>query len=106
MSKTTKMSKTTQQILSQIDKHQLTNNTQKVALRLISANGDWIPKSKFKRIPSPTSRIRDLRTDKFGSFKIECKNAEELGRKVSRKVFYYRMDPSNITESQLHTLFG
>jgi len=83
----------------------ITNNTQRVAVRLLSANGEWIPRSSLSRIPSATSRVRDLRKDEFGGFHVECKSSDDLERKVSKRTFYYRINPSKVTRKQIDTLF-
>lgn len=83
----------------------ITNNTQRVGLRLLSANGEWLPRSSL-RTPSATSRVRDLRKDEFGGFKVECKSAEQLDRKTSHNTFYYRINPQNVTKQQINTLFA
>ena len=85
-------------------KSNLTNNTQKVGARLLMANGAWIPRSKVCSVPSGTARARDLRKTRFGGFKVECKNSKELMRSGTR-TFYYRIDPSTVTQDQIQKLF-
>jgi len=82
----------------------ITNNTQRVGVRLLTAEGEWIPRSRFKT-PSATARIRDLRKDEFGAFHVECKSSDALDRKSSRHTFYYRINPNKVTRRQLETLF-
>ncbi len=95
--------KTTIQTIQKTTK--ITNNTQRAGLRLLSANGEWLPPSRLK-IPSATSRVRDLRKDEFGGFSVECKSAEQLARKTSRNTFYYRINPRKVTRQQINTLFA
>ena len=83
----------------------ITNNTQRVGVRLLSANGEWMPRSSLTRIPSATSRVRDLRKDEFGGFHVECKSSNDLARKTSKRTFYYRINPNKVTQRQIKTLF-
>jgi hypothetical protein len=83
----------------------ITNNTQRVGVRLLSANGDWLPRSRLRSVPSATARVRDLRKEEFGGFKVECKSSSELATKSSRRTFYYRIDPKTVTTKQIKTLF-
>ncbi|MCK9567829.1 hypothetical protein M0R72_02615 [Candidatus Pacearchaeota archaeon] len=83
----------------------ITNNTQRVGIRLLSADGEWLPRSSLSRIPSATARVRDLRKDEFGSFKVECKSSTDLSRKTSKRTFYYRINPNKVTQKQIQTLF-
>lgn len=100
------MRKTTiQRTIQSIQKNKLTNNTQKVGLRLLTANGEWIPRSRITEVPSGTARARDLRKREFGAFQVECKSSEDLKRKSSKKTFYYRINPNKITRKQIDTLF-
>jgi hypothetical protein len=86
-------------------KTKITNNTQRVGVRLLSADGEWIPRSRLSRIPSATARVRDLRKAEFGGFRVECKSSDDLARKTSRRTFYYRINPSKVTQRQIKTLF-
>jgi hypothetical protein len=83
----------------------ITNNTQRVGIRLLSAEGEWLPRSSLRRIPSATARVRDLRKDEFGGFQVECKSSTDLARKTSRRTFYYRINPNKVTRKQIQTLF-
>lgn len=94
-----------QTTIQNIKNSAITNNTQRVGLRLLTAQGDWIPRSRLTRIPSATSRIRDLRKEQFGGFQVECKSSEELNKKTSNRTYYYRINPNKITKKQLSTLF-
>lgn len=83
---------------------QLTNNTQRVGVKLLSAGGAWLPRSSLTRIPSATARIRDLRKQEFGSFNVECQSSDELKRS-GKRTFYYRINPSQVTQKQIDALF-
>ena len=99
---------TTQTIQTQIQNIQsrkLTNNTQRVGLRLLAAGGEWISRSRLEKIPSATARIRDLRKVQFGSFQVECKSSDDLKKKTSKNTFYYRINASKVTKKQLEQLF-
>jgi hypothetical protein len=86
-------------------KTKITNNTQRVGARLLSADGEWLPRSRLTRIPSATSRVRDLRKDEFGAFPVECKSSDALEKKTSKRTFYYRINPNKVTTKQIETLF-
>lgn len=94
------------QTIQNIKNNNLTNNTQRVGLRLLTADGDWIPRSRLARIPSATSRIRDLRKEEFGGFQVECKSSDELNKKASKRTYYYRINPNKVTKKQISTLFN
>ena len=83
----------------------ITNNTQRVGLRLLSADGEWLPRYRLTRIPSATSRLRDLRKDDFGGFDVECANSNELSKKTSKKTYYYRIIPNKVSSKQIQKLF-
>ncbi len=96
---------TIQRTIQNIQKNKLTNNTQRVGLRLLTADGEWIPRSRITEVPSGTARARDLRKREFGGFQVECKSSEDLKRKTSKKTFYYRINPNKVTRKQIETLF-
>ena len=98
-----KQLKTKIQAVKKISK--ITNNTQRVGACLLSADGEWIPRSYLRRIPSATSRVRDLRKIEFGSFQVECKSSDDLKRNTSKRTFYYRINPNKVTKKQIETLF-
>jgi hypothetical protein len=83
----------------------ITNNTQRVGMRLLTAEGEWLPRSSLSRVPSATARIRDLRKEEFGGFQVECKSSDDLARKTSKRTFYYRINPNKVTKKQLSILF-
>jgi hypothetical protein len=86
-------------------KTRITNNTQRAGIRLLSVAGEWVPRSYLRRIPSATSRVRDLRKDEFGAFRVECKSSDDLERKTNHRTFYYRINPYYVTHKQIDTLF-
>jgi hypothetical protein len=93
-------------IIQKINSRQFTNNTQRVGLRLLSANGEWLVRSQLGKIPSATSRVRDLRLSKFGGFAVECASSDSLAKKTNRRTFYYRIDPTKVSSKQIQTLFS
>jgi len=57
------------------------NNTQKVALRLLRAEGKWLSRRELEAsVKSATSRVRDLRTDRYGRFTVDCVHASDLNK--------------------------
>ena len=100
------MRKIIQKTIQSIQSRNLKNNTQKVGLRLLNADGQWIPRYRLNRVPSGTSRARDLRKEEFGGFPVECKSSEDLNRKTSKKTFYYRINPNKVTQRQVEKLFA
>ncbi len=93
-------------LLTGINNRKFTNNTQKVAYRLLQANGEWVSSRELARtVTSVGSRVRDLRKEEFGSFTVECVSAQELNRNAKPGTFYYRIVPSRVTRSQVVTVF-
>lgn len=81
------------------------NNTQKALYKLLTAPSDgWVRLNDF-RIPSVGSRIRDLRKDEFGSFKVLCRSASSLGLKGGRHTFYYRIAQRSLTLGRIKRVF-
>jgi hypothetical protein len=93
-------------ILDTIKSSSIRNNTQRVAAKLLNAQGQWIPRSQIMRIPSGTARVRDLRKSAYGAFNVECKSSDELNKRVSKKTYYYRIDQSKVTKKQISALFS
>lgn len=92
--KVRKTSRTARDLARSVDTRQLRNNTQRVLRTLLAADGQWVSRSSL-RVPSASSRVRDLRTSEFGSMRVECATARELGRKGdSRRTFYRLVNPS------------
>lgn len=98
--------KNIQMTIQNIKNNNITNNTQRVGLRLLNAAGGWIPRSRLTNIPSATARVRDLRKEQFGGFQVECKSSEELKKKTSKKTYYYRINPNKVTKKQISMLFS
>jgi hypothetical protein len=96
------MKKEIKKIIDSVSQKDL-NNTQRVLVRMISAEGEWVSRDTLK-IPSASSRLRDLRTSQFGSFKIACATGKELGKKNTRGTFY-SLDPKTVTVSRVSKAF-
>lgn len=47
------------------------SNTQKVGYQLLAADGAWV-KAKDLGIANAGSRVRDLRKEAFGQFRVDC----------------------------------
>jgi hypothetical protein len=95
-------------VVNNVKRTSLTNNTQRVAHKLLSAEGQWLSRSQIagKGITSVAARIRDLRKNQFGNFRVDCKSATQLGRRASKRgVFYYRINPSTVTKKQVTKVF-
>lgn len=92
--------------LKTINRRKLTNNTQKVAFRLLNANGSWVSRRELeKTISSASARIRDLRKEQFGGFNVECASAPSLKKKGVRGTFFYRIEPSQVKKIQISKIF-
>ena len=96
-------SKKASEVLSNVNRRRLRNNTQRVLLSLVAADG-WVARTAL-RVPSATARVRDLRKSEFGSFVVECASAADLGRDnrstVTDRQTFYRIVPQTITFSAL-----
>ncbi len=91
--------------LTRVNTRDLTNNTQRVALKLLEANGSWIESSDLRRaVPSATARVRDLRKSEFGSLAVECATAAELHKAGGKNTFFYRINPRKLTVKQVANL--
>ena len=88
-----------------VNRRRLVNNVQRVLLCLVKARNDgWVSRTSL-RVPSASSRVRDLRKLEFGGFDVECRSASELNR-VSRytktdKQTFYRIVPNSVTVARL-----
>lgn len=93
-------------VLSRVNRRNLTNNSQRALYRLLSADGEWVPRTQI-RVPSVGSRVRDLRTPKFGQFQVECATSTDLKRRVrdGRVLTYYRIKPATVTQDQVTRAF-
>lgn len=87
--------------LETVNSSKLTNNTQRVLVKLLRANGEWVSRSALKAVPSATSRVRDLRKQQYGAMFVGCASASDLNRRGRPGTFYYRVDPSKLTKGQL-----
>ncbi len=99
---------TVESFVNQVNRSKLKNNTQKVLLTLLQAKGEWVARTALK-IPSAPSRIRDLRTEEFGKFKIECASASDLGRQIkstkTKNPTYYRLITNSVTLNKISKVF-
>lgn len=88
----------------------LVSNTQRVAYRLLKASGEWVSRKELERVAgkNAASRVRDLRTESFGGFVVECASATQLSKRSSDNgaVFYYRIQPKSVTKKKLSAVFG
>lgn len=84
----------------------LSNNTQRVGLRLLSVNGEWVPRYRLTEVPSGAARVRDLRKAAYGGFQVECKSSVELNKHTSKKTYYYRIIPNTVKQEQVAILFS
>ena len=92
--------------LKDVNRRRLTSNTQKVAFKLLNANGTWVRRSALERVArSAASRIRDLRKPQFGRFQVECESASTLGMRGDRNTFFYRIRPNTVSKRQVDTVF-
>jgi hypothetical protein len=97
-----------QKTIKNIKRNQLTSNTQRVAFKLLAADGKWLSRSDIagKSVSSVAARIRDLRKKQFGSFRVECRSASQLGKRNTKKgSFYYRIAPRTVTTKQVSRVF-
>src|SRR3989304_9208451 len=99
------MIKTVSGLVEDINRRKFTNNMQRVLFTLLKANGGWVKGSSL-RVPSASSRIRDLRKPEFGNFDIQCEPAMNLGLRGNHHTFYYRLNPRSITLSKIWTVFN
>lgn len=98
------------QFLNRVNVRNLTNNTQRVLHKLLSARGGWVSGQELARVvrttssrvnDSTTARVRDLRKTQFGNIPVECQSASELHRAGGNRVFYYRINARNVTVKQV-----
>lgn len=103
-----KDSKSVKQMLTKINRSKLRNNTQRVLLALLQNENEWVSRVSL-RIPSATSRIRDLRMEEFGGFQVDCATPKELNKKVrsrsTRQPTFYRVNPRSVTTNRLAKIF-
>lgn len=91
--------------LETVRAEKLKNFTQKAAHRLLNAQGRWLSRRDLARtISSAPSRVRDLRMEKFGGFRVECRHASELQKRGGE--YFYRINPHTVTHRQLERIFN
>jgi hypothetical protein len=111
----TKISNVVKQLVDQVDRRKLRNNTQKVLFALLTSSEESVSRSSL-RIPSVSARLRDLRKDEFGAFDLQVRTVEELNAsaakegRATRKVkdprsTFYRLNPRTITLSRVSKVF-
>lgn len=89
------LSKTVKELVSKVDSRKLRSNTQRVLVALLKADGQWVSRGSV-RVRNATSRMRELRQEKFGGFDLQVAHASELGRSGTNTT-YYRLAPSTVT---------
>ena len=99
------MNKSVQEYLQRLNSRRFTSNLQRTLFRLLTAKGDGWVTLRSLRVSSAASRVRDLRTQEYGSFRIECRTARELGRDGDHRAFLYRVVPSSVTVQRLREIF-
>ena len=93
-------------VLRSVNRRTLTNDTQKVAHKLLAANGDWVRRSELERVAgSAAARVRDLRKREFGRFKVDCEPASSLEKRGTKNTFFYRIRPKTVSKKQVETVF-
>jgi hypothetical protein len=87
----------------------LRTNTQKVLYSLLKAPGKWVARVSF-RVPSTSSRLRDLRTEDFGNLPVKCARVTQLPTRrysvVSKQPTFYKLELSDISAEVLDEIFG
>ena len=95
-------------IVKNINRRNLSNNTQKVLWTLLTtSNKDgWVSRTSLT-VPSASARVRDLRKSEFGGFAVECARPGDINRRVRNGTHqtFYRIVPSSVTPSALKTVF-
>lgn len=100
-----KHGKTLTRLISNIDRKNLKNNTQRVLFSLLTSKEDWVSRSSL-RVPNVGSRLRDLRKKEFGAFDVECVTAADLNRSNrSPRSTFYRLNPRSVTVARVHAVF-
>lgn len=102
--KTTSMSKSVMKVVSKIDRKQLQTNCQRVLFTLLNSNG-WVSRTDLK-VPSATSRVRELRMTGRGGFKINCATAREINKTTKNpRSTFYSIDPSSVSMKKIQRAF-
>ena len=89
------MNKQVRKVVDGINARDLKNNTQRALVAMLRRDGAWTS-AKTLAVPSAASRLRDLRTSRFGSFDIEMK-------RESGKVLY-RLETRGLTPEQVRSV--
>lgn len=97
------ISKKTLKMVSSVDSTKIRNNTQRVLLALLKAEGDWVPRTSV-RVANATSRMRELRRPEYGGFDVQVATAQELGRPGGTRRTYYRLNPRTVTTERVATV--
>lgn len=93
------LSKKVSQLVANIDRRKLTNNTQRVLLSMLTAKNEWVPRTSI-RVPSVSARLRDLRKAEFGGFQLECRSSEKDNHRT-----FYRLSPRSVTFDRVRKVF-
>lgn len=97
------MNTTVTQYIRSLNRRNFTKNVQRVLFNLLTSETNMVSRGSL-RVPSATSRLRDLRKDQYGAFQITCLHSSELGRTGTPTTFY-RLNTNNITVNQLRAVF-
>lgn len=103
----TKISNSVQKMIDLINPRMLRNNTQRVLFAMLRSEQEWISRTSF-RVPSASSRLRDLRKEEFGSFDLKCARPRDLNRPVTarnRRSTFYKLNPRSVTRERILTVF-
>ncbi len=80
-----------------LNRRHFTKNVQRVLFTLLTAEKHTVSRGAL-RVPSATSRLRDLRKTEYGNFDIDCL--------TGTRTTFYRLNTNNITLNQLRSVFG
>jgi hypothetical protein len=97
------MNTTITQYVRSLNRRNFTNNVQRVLFALLTNDAHTVSRGSL-RVPSATSRLRDLRKSEFGNFDITCLSSTDLGRTGTPTTFYH-LNTNNITLNQLRSVF-
>ena|ERR1700748_2484829 len=90
------------QYVRSLNRRNFTNNVQRALFTLINSNG-WVSRGSV-RVPSATSRMRDLRKAEYGGFEVVCARSTDLGRTGTPTTFY-RLNTNNLSLAQVRRVF-
>jgi hypothetical protein len=94
---------TIKQYVRSLNRRKFTKNVQRVLFALLINDTNTVSRGSL-RVPSATSRLRDLRKDQYGSFDITCLSSTDLNRTGTPTTFYH-LNTNNITLTQLRRVF-